>query len=237
MGRVIPGDEIPADGPVLPFESTANDTHSWSREWWNALPLAVRNGDVEDVDGDQAMPLLKFLDGPGHIAGTIRDYINDFYDGVFTDPNRVPDGKPLRWLALMLGVKRAVQDSETRARLIAMTEDGRAPVGTRRAITDAAKPYLIGDIRATTKPSSTDPFLIEVFVPAVSLPPEGIGWVAKQIMDSGVVPAGHRVQLIAVTSSWDAWEREVEVDLGWDRVEVNIPRWRDSEARGIVIDE
>jgi len=198
--------------------------------------MSLRNGDVEDVTLQQAFTLLKFMDGPGHIAGNVQDILNDMYDGVYTDPARVPDGSPLRWLAMLLGIKRAVSNEETRARIVAFTEDGRAPVGTRRSISDAARPYLIGDQRLRVRPSASDPWIIEIFVPSVSVPPEGMEYVAKQIMAQGVVPAGHRVQLVAVVSSWDAWEAEVEVDAGWDRVEVNIPRWRDSEARGIVIE-
>jgi len=234
--RIIPGDEVPLTGPVASFETAANDTNYWTREWWNRLPLSVRNGDVEVDKLSDAFSLLRFMDGPGHIAGNVQDILNDMYDGVYTDPHRVPDGAPLRWLSMLLGIKRAVTNEETRARLIGFTQDGRAAVGTRRSISDAARPYLIGDNRLRVRPSKDDPWVIEIFVPSVSIPPEGMDYVARQIQAQGVVPAGHRVQLIAVTSQWDAWEAEVEVSAGWDRVEVNIPRWRDSEARGIIID-
>lgn len=236
MGRVIPGDEVPTDGPVAAFDTTANQTHRWTRDWWNRLPLSVRNGDVENVTERDAFTLLKFMDGPGHIMGNVQDILNDMFDGVYTDPYRVPDGSALRWLAMLLGIKRAVTNEETRARVIAFTVDGRAPVGTRRSISDAARPYLIGDNRLRVRPSASNPWIIEIFVPSVSIPPQGMEYIAKQIMAQGVVPAGHSVQLVAVTSSWDAWEAEVEVAAGWDRVEVNIPRWIDSESKGIVID-
>lgn len=219
----------------VPWESSSRATSKgpgpWAREWWESLPLAYRVADRDEVGG---YPLLRYMQGPGSVAQKVRALGQDFWDGVFTDPLRVPDGKPLRWLAMVLGLKVTGGDADLRARLVELVENGRSPDGTKGAIADATRPYLLGSRQVQVTPDPANPNQIIVFVRADEVPAQGLAWVAAQIQRLGIAPAGHQIILKAATSTWDKWT--ADVGATWDQVEVNIPTWAKSDAAGVVLE-
>lgn len=230
--------ELPEEGDLgALYPSLAGVTISpWTRRWWNTLPAAYRLADRDEAE----FTMLRYMEGAGSVAGQIQDLSNDWWDGKFTDPERCPPGRPLRWLARMMGVKPGGTDDETRARVMAVAESGRAPAGSRQAIADAVRPYLTGTKQVMVQPSQTVPFLIQIFVRADEAPEPGgaagLAIVSQKVQEMGIAPAGYRVQLIAAMSTWDAWEADVEVDAGWDVVEANVPRWVDSDSAGVQLE-
>lgn len=236
-GRSIPysSDRLSFQWDGVPHASTSTMLRrgpvEWSREWWESLPLAYRVADRDEVGG---YPLLRYMQGPGSIAQKIRDLGQDYWDGIFTDPLRVPDGKPLKWLAMILGVKISGGDADLRARLVELVEDGRSPDGTKAAIADATRPYLLGSRQVQVTPDATNPNQIIVFVRADEVPSQGLAWVAAQIQRLGIAPAGHQIILKAATSTWDKWTSDVGAT--WAQVEVNIPTWAKSDAAGVVLE-
>lgn len=204
---------------------------AWAREWWESLPLAYRVAERDEVGG---YPLMRYMDGPGSIAGRIRSIVDDMWEGVYTDPARVPDGKPLRWLAMLLGIRSLGNDADLRARMLELVAEGRSPAGTRAAIADATRPYLLGSRQVQVGPDKVVPNKILVQVRADEVPPAGLAWVAAQVQRAGVAPAGHQVVLVAATSTWDAWS--AEAGISWDQKQVNIPTWLASDSAGVVLE-
>lgn len=221
MIETVPG---LSPGPEIPVSEVA-------REWWESLPLAYR---VSDRGGDGSYPLLRYMQGPASIAQRIRDISNDMWDGAYTDPARVPDGKPLRWLAMLLGIRQVGDDADLRARLLELVSAGRSPAGTRAAIADATRPYLLGSRQVQVLPHPTVKHRIIVLVRADEVPPAGLAWVSSQVQRAGIAPAGHEVVLQAAISTWDAWS--AEAGTTWDQKLVNVPTWLASDSAGVVLE-
>lgn len=93
-----------------------------------------------------AYPLLRWLDGPGRVAGEISDIVANLIDGVYTDPRRAPE-EALRWLAMMLGIPAAQIPTDPallREHLIHFVDSGRPKTGSRAAIEEVAARWLTG---------------------------------------------------------------------------------------------
>lgn len=105
-------------------------------------------------------PLLRFMDGVGHLAGYLDDELAHMWDGDTFNPVTAPD-EWLRFLATMLGIPRKYLSQlslgQIRSHLVAFIEQGRPPIGSRRAIAEIAKQWLTGDKQVTVLPASLLP--------------------------------------------------------------------------------
>lgn len=101
-------------------------------------------------------PLLRFMDGIGHLAGFLDDELQHMWEGHTFDPVTAPN-EWLRFLATMLGIPRRYLSQLTlgqlRSHLVAFMEQGRPPIGSRRAIAEIAKQWLTGDKQVTVIPA------------------------------------------------------------------------------------
>ena len=101
-------------------------------------------------------PLLRFMDGVGHLAGYLDDELAHMWDGDTFNPVTAPD-EWLRFLATMLGIPRKYLSQlslgQIRSHLVAFIEQGRPPIGSRRAIAEIAKQWLTGDKQVTVIPA------------------------------------------------------------------------------------
>lgn len=101
-------------------------------------------------------PLLRFMDGIGHLAGFLDDELAHMWNGDTFNPVTAPN-EWLRFLATMLGIPRRYLSQLTlgqlRAHLVAFMEQGRPPIGSRRAIAEIAKQWLTGDKQVTVIPA------------------------------------------------------------------------------------
>ena len=101
-------------------------------------------------------PLLRFMDGIGHLAGFLDDELAHMWNGDTFNPVTAPN-EWLRFLATMLGIPRRYLSQLTlpqlRSHLVAFMEQGRPPIGSRRAIAEIAKQWLTGDKQVTVIPA------------------------------------------------------------------------------------
>lgn len=101
-------------------------------------------------------PLLRFMDGIGHLAGFLDDELEHMWEGHTFDPVTAPN-EWLRFLATMLGIPRRylsqLNFAQLRSHLVAFMEQGRPPIGSRRAIAEIAKQWLTGDKQVTVIPA------------------------------------------------------------------------------------
>ncbi|WNO25854.1 hypothetical protein SEA_ALTADENA_32 [Arthrobacter phage Altadena] len=212
--------------------SGLEDVHPWTRSWWEGLPTAYR-----DADAGLGYPLARWMDGAGSVAGQVREISDALWDGAYTDPARVPDGSPLRWLGQMLGApaaQRSKTDAELRQYLVDLVSAGRAAVGTRRSIYEVSKYFLTGDRQVNVVPSSTTPHRIVLLVRADEVPGGDLAALAAAVKASGAVPAGHDVIARAVVSTWDSWTGAAGAT--WDEVDSTIRTWSQSDSAGVVIE-
>ncbi|QKY79797.1 minor tail protein [Arthrobacter phage Bumble] len=216
---------------------TLDEVHPWTRSWWEGLPTAYRDADARQSPEVGGYPLLKWMEGIGSVAGEVREISDALWDGVYTDPGRVPDGAPLRWLAQMLGApaaQRTKTDLELRQYLIDLVGTGRAAVGTRRAVYEVSKYFLTGDRQVNVVPSATTPHRIVLLVRADEVPGGDLAALAAKVKASGAVPAGHDVLAQAVVSTWDSWSSAAGVS--WDEREARVVTWNESDSLGVVIE-
>ena len=105
-------------------------------------------------------PLLRFMDGIGHLAGYLDDELAHMWDGDTFNPVTAPD-EWLRFLATMLGIPRKYLSQlslgQIRSHLVAFIEQGRPPIGSRRAIAEIAKQWLTGNKQVTVLPANAAP--------------------------------------------------------------------------------
>lgn len=216
---------------------TLDEVHPWTRSWWEGLPTAYRDADARQSPDVGGYPLLKWMEGIGSVAGEVREISDALWDGVYTDPGRVPDGAPLRWLAQMLGApaaQRTKTDLELRQYLIDLVGTGRAAVGTRRAIYEVSKYFLTGDRQVNVVPSATTPHRVVLLVRADEVPGGDLVALAAKVKASGAVPAGHDVLAQAVVSTWDSWSAAAGVS--WDEREARVVTWSESDSLGVVLE-
>lgn len=207
----------------------------WTRRWWETLPGAYRRADAEQNPEIGGYPLLRWMEGAGSVAQSLRDVSDNLWAGVYTDPETVPDGAPLRWLAQMLGApaaQRLLPDALLRQYLVDLVSGGRAAVGTRRGIYDVAKYFLMGSRQVNVVPS-TLPHRIVLLVRADELPGTAQE-LADSVKASGAVPAGHVIVVQTVTSTWDSWE--AAAGATWDEVEAAAGTWAQSDSLGVQIE-
>ncbi len=125
---------------------TEPNVHEWTRRWWGTLPSAYREIDATVSPDSGNYPLLRFMEGPGHIAGEIRALTDSMWSGDFVQPALVPEPS-MRWVAQMMGVPKAQRDMDPillRSYLLDLIQYGYPATGSRQNIVDAAKRFLVG---------------------------------------------------------------------------------------------
>ncbi|WP_427017889.1 hypothetical protein ACQCSX_04540 [Pseudarthrobacter sp. P1] len=210
--------------------------HAWTGQWWDSLPHAYKEADQSVNPELGGYPMLRFMDGPGRIAGEIADITNGMYAGAYTDPETAPDSM-LRWLAMMLGVpprQRQVPLPQLRTQLQVLTSAGRPAAGTRAMLQEITKTFLTDGGQCLVEPSSTRPHVLILYVRAYEVPDGDLAALASRVQDSGYVPAGHVVEAKPVITTWDAWEDTAGVT--WDLKEANIPTWNRSDSAGVILE-
>jgi len=209
--------------------------HDWTRRWWESLPHHYRKADNDPRQAPER-PLLRFMDGIGQLGGAMRGVSDDVWEGLYTDPARIPDSA-VRWLAQMLGVpesQRATTPDKLRAYLQDLTVSGRPAVGTRSGIAEVAKRYLTGDKQVYVTPSETLDHTLIVYARADEIPGGELSSLAADIRAAGVIPAGHNLEVRAAVASWDAWE--AATGETWDQMEAVIETWTDSDSAGVQLE-
>lgn len=206
----------------------------WARRWWDMLPQAYQRMDAEQNAEMGGYPLLRFLGGAAGEAQRARDVSDAWWDGVYADPARVPDGAPLRWLAQLMGVRTGgVSDMQVRGVLADIAAQGRQAVGTRALIAEAARRALTGSRQVSVVPSAQDPHRLVVLVRADELTAQGLAAVLAEVRRAGVVPAGHVLVPQQAAASWDQWS--AAVGATWDEIEQRLVTWNDSDSAGVVL--
>lgn len=208
----------------------------WTHRWWGLIPSAYREIDAgmnADIGG---FPLLRFMDGPGQVAGEVRDLSDLMWSGDFTDPETVPD-YAIRWLAQMLGVPKAQRELDAatlRAYLVDLVTQGRPAAGNRQSIALAAKRFLTGDRQTIVQPSTVADHTILVLVRADEVPNNDTALIAAGIRAAGVIPAGHDLQVVLAQATWDSWEAAAGVT--WTELEGKATTWAKGDSLGIVLE-
>jgi hypothetical protein len=208
--------------PELP-----ENVHPFTVRWWNGLPQTYTK-----YDRTLSFQLLRFMDGPGSVAGDVEDISFDMYDGTLMNPVTAPD-KALRWLSMLLGLpvaQRNATTAELREILVSLVENGRPPVGTREGVAEAVKRFLTGDKQVFAVPTPGQPYVISVLVRADEVPDNDLAALKTKIMALGVIPAGHTVDIREANSVWEDWE-----NLTWAQKEDRVKNWADAQSYGVEL--
>lgn len=138
----------------------------YSMDALNALHVGTREVSFDELPTlehftvHKPYPLLRYMDGIGHQMGFLRDEARHLWAGDTVDPVTAPDAW-LPFLAAMLGIPQAytgtLTPAQLRAHLVAFMEQGRPPIGSRRAIAEVAKQWLTGDRQVTVLPANAMP--------------------------------------------------------------------------------
>lgn len=216
---------------------TLDKVDPWTRRWWETLPVAYRRVDATMNEEMGYYPLLRFMNGAGGVAGAMRKISDDMWAGVYTDPNQVPDAA-LPWLAQMLGItasQRRTTPEKLRQLLVDLTVTGRTSTGTRASIAEVAKRFLTGSKQVSVRPSTTAAHTIIVLVRASEVPGADLAGMAASIRATGVIPAGHDLQVVPADPSWDTWS--AAAGTTWNELQVKAPTWQESDSLGVVLEE
>lgn len=207
---------------------------AWARTWWGLLPQAYQRLDADANPELGGWPLLRFMGGAAGEAARLRAVSDAWWGGQYTDPGRVPDGAPLRWLAQLMGVRtQGVPDMQVRGVLQDIAAGGRQAVGTRALIAEAARRALTGDRQVAVVPSAQDPHRLVVLVRADQLTAEGLAAVVREVREAGVVPAGHVLVPQQASATWDQWS--AAAGATWDEIEQRLITWNDSDSAGVAL--
>jgi len=207
----------------------------WALRMWRSLPQVYQRLDATQNLELGGYPLLRYLNGMGAEAQRVRDVSDQWWAGEFTDPDTVPSGAMLRWLAQVMGVRTAgVPERQIRGVLHDIRAGGRRAVGTRELIAEAARRALVGESQVAVVPSEQDPHRLLVLVRADELGPGGLSAIIDEVRAAGVVPAGHMLVPQTASASWDAWS--AAAGATWDEVENRLVTWNDADSAGVVLE-
>lgn len=191
----------------------------------------------------QNYPLLRFMEGPGQIAGQVRDLSDGLWSGEFMDPANTPDSA-LRWVAQLMGVSATTRNqspAELRAYLVDLSVNGRPASGTRADIANAARKFLTGDKQTIMVTSPTKQHSLIMLVREDELPgadvdePAALAALVAGVRASGVVPAGHELTAQIAAPTWDQWESAAGAT--WDTRDAAAPTWTAADSLGVTITE
>lgn len=179
-------------------------------------------------------PLLRFMDGIGQIGGQYRDTSDKLWDGYYTNPATCPDGS-LRWLAQMAGIHRNVYQrlelADLRALITATVARGLTALGSRASLSDVVRPYLSGDKYCIVSPHPTKAHTIVIRVKFTEVPGNDLPALADNIRATGIIPAGHVIELAEAAVTWDQWE--AAAGTSWNELEAQAPRWAEFDIIGL----
>ncbi len=213
------------------------EVHDFTRDWWGRLPRAWRIADREQNPEAGAVPLLRWMDGIGQIAGRTRDLNSDMWEGRLLDPDHTPDHL-LPWLGWLLGMsehRRQAPPATLRDRIRAQIASGSHGVGTRRHIAASVREFLHEGGQVQILASASYPFTLVIGVAEDDVPGADYGLLEERIRAAGVIPAGHVLVVQDVRTTWDAWEDAAGET--WDDKETNISTWDDSDTAGVTFEE
>lgn len=198
-----------------------------------AIAVSHKYLDLEDLPTgeDRHYPLLRFMEGPGSIAGQARELSDDMWDGRLLDPRTAPD-LALRFIAMLMGVpvaQRSDNPETMRAALVSLVENGRPPVGTRANAEDALRSLLTGEKQIYVRPTPGSPFVLSVLVRLDEVPDADVEAFEAKVMALGAIPAGHTISVLEASSVWDDWDL-IET---WDAKESAIKTWIDAQSWGV----
>ena len=185
--------------------------------------------------GTTYYPLLRWMDGIGQLGGQYRQISDDLWDGVYTNPETCPESS-LRWLAQLMGVHRNVysllQPDDLRLLLINTGRRGLQALGSREALAEIVRPYLTGDKICVARPHPAQEHTIIFQVRVSEVPGGDLDALAEKVRGSGVVPAGHLIQIVEGQVSWDDWQDAAGET--WGSVEEAAPTWNAADTLGSI---
>lgn len=137
-----------------------------ARDFMDAVHVGHQDVTFEELPGvdyfttASAYPLLRFMDGMGHQAGYLSDYVNGMHEGSYTDPVTAPEAS-LTLLAAVLGVPRSyyttLTPGELREHLVDLVEGNYPIPGSREHIAITAQQWLTGTKDVSVAPAHSEP--------------------------------------------------------------------------------
>lgn len=205
---------------------------AFTRDWWERLPHVYR---AQDRLQSPVVPLLRWMDGPGRLAGTVRDLNTAMYDGTLMDPETTP-GAQLPWLAFLLGIgesERKKPSDELRSIIRAQVTGREHGVATREHIAETARKYLADGADVQVVAVETQAWTLIIGVAPDDVPDGDYERVRDKVRAAGVIPAGHAVRVQDIRTTWDAWE--ATAGETWDDKEANVVTWQESNQAGVEL--
>ncbi|GAA1812188.1 hypothetical protein [Nesterenkonia flava] len=225
--------EQPLEQPLSWTDEHDAPVHSFTRDWWGRLPQVYQQ--LDRVQRPYPVPLLRYLDGVGHLAGQVRDLNNRMWSGELLDLDGAPD-RLLPWLAYLLGFpeeQRRASSEQLRERLRSHVSGGGHPVGTRGHIAETVRGFLRPGAPVQVFASSQFPWTLIIGVNKSDVPGGDYLRLEERIRAAGVIPAGHALRLQEVLATWDQWE--AAAGQTWEEVQGNIRTWQDSDSAGVEL--
>lgn len=207
--------------------------HPFTLDWWERLPRTYRVYD-RSQEASVPVPLLRLMDGPGRIAGQMRDFNTTLWNGEAVNPSTAPAAL-LPWLAWITGVPadaRQMDDAGLRERVRVQLTGQQIGIGTRAHIAESARAFLAPGARVQVIGSDTNPFTLIVGVADDDMLMSSEAMV-RELRRAGVVPAGHALIVQDIRATWTQWE--AAAGDTWQEKEQNIRRWEDSDTAGATL--
>lgn len=208
---------------------------------FDAVNVSLRRVDYADLPTtlpgaeDSYYPMLRYMDGIGQIGGKYRALSDELWSGKYTDPELCPDSA-LRWLAQMLGVPRRIYQNldapELRQVLKNTAAQGLTAVGSRASLEEVAKSFLLGEKNCNIIPHPDKPHTLVVRVRIGEVPGGDLAALGAQLRATGVVPAGHLIEVAEGVPTWNQWE--AAAGSTWVELESRAPRWNAYDELGLT---
>lgn len=208
-----------------------------ARDLYELLPEVYRLADEEQVP---ALPLLKYLEGPGGLMQAVRDVLTDAIDGTLFDPERVEDDDVILWLAQMMGVDtRNVPPDVALDDLRSRADDGVPAVGTYSHIAARARLFLQRSVGAANPQIEAMPgpedWEIALVVREDSVPDADLDAFVAQVQASAAVPAGFFIRAYVAEATWDQFDAAKGQD--WASFTAQVRTWSQHDSVGTVLDD
>lgn len=191
---------------------------------WSFMPEVVRDSDQAARGTGPANLLRTFSDGVAGMFDPAAETIGQALAGQLTSADHTPDVW-VRWLAQACGVDPDGPLPDVRRRILARAE---APaIGSRSAIAAVTRQFLTGARQVAV--GAVPPWTIRVGVRAEEAP-EGLGVLAIQIRESGMMPAGFALEVLAVRPTWG--DIDDAVGPRWSGAPVGLT-WAQMDSKGV----
>lgn len=204
-----------------------------TRVLWEMLPEQYRR---HDADATPGFPLLRWLEGPGHILTRVRGFMDVATDGGLIDADRTPD-QAVMWLGMLVGLNtRNLSVADVRKAVSARVASGAPAVGTREHISRVAMYVLGSDVPLLVMPDNRRPWIIYVLSDSASIAAAGgVNRVRERIEAYGATPAGHVIAPVVVRASWD--NLDTAKGVSWNDFMDKVRTWLDYESLGVSFDD